>query len=136
MILLHQNYQNPQLYGGYKLASSVFQNKIGSLRVLRDHILVRDMNFEERTLSSGIIVRTDNGKTEGIRPRWARVYRVGKEQKEVKEGQWVYVEHGRWTRGVDLEIDGETFTIRRVDNESILLVSDEQPADDIVQNGI
>lgn len=118
------------------MTSSVFQNKIISLRVLRDHILVRDMNFEERTLSSGIIVRTDNGKTEGIRPRWARVYKVGKEQKEVKEGQWVYVEHGRWTRGVDLEIDGETFTIRRVDNESILLVSDEKPADDIVQNGI
>lgn len=118
------------------MASSVFQNKISSIRVLRDHILVRDMNFEERTLSSGIIVRTDNGKTEGIRPRWARVYKVGKEQKEVKEGQWVYVEHGRWTRGVDLEIEGETFTIRRVDNESILLVSDEQPTDDIVQDGI
>ena len=118
------------------MVASVFQNKIGSLRALHDHILVRDMNFEERTLSSGIIVRSDNGKSEGIRPRWAQVWKIGPKQTNVSEGQWVYVEHGRWTRGVDVELDNETLTIRRVDGEAILLVSDEKPSDDDIRDGI
>ena len=45
---------------------------------------------------------------------------------DVKVGQWVYVEHGRWTRGVNIEDDnGEIFKIPKVEPESILLVSDD-----------
>ena len=37
--------------------------------------------------------------------------------------------HGRWTRGANIELDGETMTIRRVDLNEILLISDEKPND-------
>jgi hypothetical protein len=40
------------------------------------------------------------------------------------------VTHGRWTRGSDIEINDEKITIRRVDVNDILLVSDEAPAAD------
>ena len=112
------------------MATSVFQKNINSIRALHDHIIVRDMNFGERTLSSGIVLASDDRKSEGIRPRWAKVYAIGPEQKEIKVGQWVFVEHGRWTRGVEVEIQGESMTIRRIDGDCILLVSDDAPPTD------
>lgn len=116
---------------GYK-----FRNKIKGIRPLYDHVLVRDMNFSGRTLSSGIIMLGDDGKTDGIRPRWCKVYAVGPDQKEVTPGQWVLVEHGRWTRGVEVEIEGEEFTLRRVDGSAMMMVSDEEPADEIVSTAV
>jgi co-chaperonin GroES (HSP10) len=105
-----------------------FAKKIKGIKPLKDYILVTEMSFEQRTLNSGIILLSDDGKTDGIRPRWARVFAVGPEQKEIKIGQWVLVEHGRWTRGSLVEIDGSEHTIRRVDSSAILLVSDDQPS--------
>ena len=114
-----------------------FTNKIKRLMPLHDHVIVTDMNFSGRTLSSGIILLGDDGKTDGIRPRWAKVYAVGPEQKDVTPGQWILIEHGRWTRGVEVEIDDVEFTIRRVDASSIMMVSDEEPvADDMISTAV
>jgi co-chaperonin GroES (HSP10) len=103
--------------------------KINKLQPLNDHVLVRDMNFGERQLSSKIVLMGDDGKSSGIRPRWAKVFAVGPAQKDIAEGQWILVAHGRWTRGSKIEVNGEVMVIRRVDNNDILLVSDEPPAD-------
>jgi len=99
----------------------------GRVRPIRDHILVEEMNFGERKTRSGIILPGDDGELRGIRPRWARVYAVGHEQEDIKEGQYILVSHGRWTRGVDVTHEGKTITIRRVDNNDVLLVSDDHP---------
>jgi hypothetical protein len=112
-------------------------HKVSALKPLKDSIIVTDMNFEGRSLSSGIILMNDNGTTAGIRPRWGQVYAVGPEQKDVIPGQWICVAHGRWTRGLDIEDDEGTKTIRRVDPNDILLVSDEEPgADDTISEAI
>ena len=101
---------------------------IRSLRAIRDHILVEEMNFGEQVTAAGIVLRSDDGKSEGVKPRWCKVYAVGHEQDEVKVGEWLFIEHGRWTRGVDIETDdGQKLTIRRVDKTGILCVSDEKP---------
>ena len=114
-----------------------FVNKIRGLIPLKDHVLVTDMNFGQRTLSSGIIMLGDDEKTDGIRPRWAKVYAVGPDQKDVVPGQWILIEHGRWTRGILVEIDNIEFTIRRVDPSNILLVSNEEPsADDVISTAV
>lgn len=105
-------------------------HKISKLVPIKDNVLVRDMNFSGRQLSSGIVLLGDDATTAGIRPRWARVYAIGPEQKEILPGQWVYIEHGRWSRGIEVEIDDEKFTIRRVDPKSIIFVSDEEPPTD------
>jgi hypothetical protein len=88
------------------------------------------MYFGERKLNSGIILLNDDEKTEGIRPRWAKVYAVGPEQQDVKVDQWVLVEHGRWTRGLKIDVDGDEFVVRRADPKCIIFVSDDEPADD------
>ena len=110
---------------------------VTALRPLHDWILVTDMNFRERITSSGIILHADDGTTAGIRPRWGQVYAVGPDQTHVTKGQWICVAHGRWTRGVRIEDGSGDKTIRRVDPEDILLVSDEPPgADDTMSSAV
>jgi hypothetical protein len=59
------------------------------------------------------------------------VYAVGPDQRDVQEGQWILIDHGRWTRGVDIIDDtGTRRTIRKVDNKDILMVTDEPVNDD------
>jgi hypothetical protein len=96
------------------------------LKVLQNNVLVSDMVFDERISTGGILLLNDNGKGNGIRPRWGRVYAVGPEQKDVNVGDWVLVAHGRWTRGLDLEDETGKLTIRKIDPKDILLVSDDE----------
>jgi hypothetical protein len=104
--------------------------KIETVQALKDHVLVSDMNFKERKLSSGIYLLSDDGRGAGIRPRWAEVYATGPKQKDVQPGQWILVSHGRWTRGVTIEDQSGEHTIRKVDPKDILLVSDVEPEGD------
>jgi len=112
-------------------ASNKFQQThvVKGLRALHDHVIVVDMDFEMRTLASGIVLLSDDKKTDGIRPRWARVWAVGPEQRDVTVGQWVLVEHGRWSRGLKIELEdtGEELVIRRADPNCLMMVSDEEP---------
>lgn len=112
-------------------------HKVKSIRALNDHVIVADMNFDGRKLSSGIQLLNDDMRTAGIRPRWARVYAIGPNQQDITVGQWVLVSHGRWTRGVNIEDTTGEVTIRRIDPADVLLVSNDEPtADDTVGSAI
>ena len=96
----------------------------GKLEPICDHVIVNDIETAGERTINGVIIPGEDANVRGIRPRWARVHAVGPEQDDVKAGQWILVEHARWTRGVRLD-DG--FTYRKVDPKAILLVSDDQP---------
>jgi hypothetical protein len=110
--------------------------KVTSIKALNDHVLVADMNFKERQLSSGIYLLNDDARTAGIRPRWAKVYAIGPEQQDIQIGQWILVSHGRWTRGVTIEDTAGEVTIRRIDPNDILLVSESEPSDDSLSDAV
>lgn len=111
--------------------------KIQKIRALNDSVIVSDMQFKGRQLSSGIILPSDNGKSDGIRPRWGQIYAVGPDQTDVKPGQWICVAHGRWTRGLDIEDEEGIKTIRRIDPKDILLISDDHPgSDDTISDAV
>jgi co-chaperonin GroES (HSP10) len=102
----------------------------GKLIPIRDHVIVEQMDFGDQRTATGIIILSDDGKGMGIKPRWGKVYAVGPEQKDVKVGDWILLEHGRWTRGVDLEDEhGNIKTLRKVDNDAILLKGKTKPSD-------
>jgi Chaperonin 10 Kd subunit len=102
----------------------------GKLIPIRKNVIVTDMDFGDRVTKGGLVLLSDDGKSEGIRHRWGRVWAVGPEQTDVKVGEWILLEHGRWTRGVTVvEDDGSEITIRRADLNGILMVSDEKPDD-------
>jgi co-chaperonin GroES (HSP10) len=101
----------------------------GQLRPLHDDVLVCDMDMDEMTTAGGIVVLSDNGKAHGVKPRWARVYKVGAEQKDIREGEWILIEHGRWTRKFTVD-DGESIKeIQKVELKSILATADHKPND-------
>lgn len=104
--------------------------KVETLRALKDHVLVTEMNFAGRQLSSGIQLLSDDGSGAGIRPRWGQVYATGPEQLDIKAGQWVLVSHGRWTRGVKIQDNSGEHTLRKIDPKDVLLVSDTEPSGD------
>jgi co-chaperonin GroES (HSP10) len=102
----------------------------GKVTPLKNKIFVSDMEFGMEKTKSGIILHSDNGKSTGIHPRWGKVWAIGPEQKFVSVGEWVLVEHGRWTRTFEYENDDGAITeIRMIDNDAILVVSDEKPDD-------
>lgn len=111
------------------MASNI--NKIkGNVRAIGNRVLVTDMEFGEQITRGGIILTNDDGKTRGIYPRWGKVYAKGPDNNDDYEvGEWVLVEHGRWTRGFDFETDDGDFTIRMVEAESILAYSKDKPND-------
>lgn len=99
----------------------------GTVIPVYDNVLVTDMDFEEQKTASGIIIQNDDGKMEGIKPRWAKVHSVGPTQKYIKPNDWILVEHGRWTRGFKMANLINTF--RRVDPTGIMCVADHKPND-------
>jgi len=110
-----------------------YKSKVeGRLIPLRDNVLITDMNFEGRVSKGGIVILSDDGKTEGVRHRWGRVWAIGPEQKDVKVGEWILLEHGRWTRGITVDDPdtGEEITVRRADIKAILMVTDEKPGEE------
>lgn len=106
-----------------------FANTVkGDLRAIGNRVLVTDMYFGEQRTKSGLIIKDDNGSTRGIYPRWGKVYHKGPDNKDDYQiGDWILVEHGRWTRGIEIENEKGTFEVRMVEAESVLAYSDEKP---------
>ena len=106
----------------------------GKLIPIRDNILITDMEFGERKSVGGIALLSDDGKSEGVRHRWGKVWAIGPEQKDVKVGDWILLEHGRWSRGATIELeDGTEQLFRRADPNGILMVSDDKPDENMLQ---
>jgi co-chaperonin GroES (HSP10) len=107
----------------------------GNLRAIGNRVLVSDMYFGEQKTKSGIIIQDDDGTTRGVYPRWGRVYKKGPHNDDpYSEGDWVLVEHGRWTRGIKIENGKEELEIRMVEAESVLGWADEKPEGVILGN--
>jgi len=109
---------------------------INKLKPLHDTVIVSDMQFDERISQGGIVILNDDMKDSGIRPRWAKVYAIGPDQKDIQVGQYILISHGRWTRGVKIDDGQGVKTIRKVDNNDILMVSDEPVNDQTMSDKV
>ncbi len=107
-----------------------FEARQIQVRPLSKDILVYDMDLGEQKTAAGIIIQSDDGKAHGVKPRWARIYKVGERcELDVKPGQWILIEHGRWTRKIKID-DGESIKeVQKVEVSSIMAVADEKPTD-------
>ena len=92
-----------------------------------DKVFVTSLEKGARKSSGGIIIMDDDMKDVGIRSRWGKVWAVGANVDEVKVGEWVLIEHGRWTYGIDLDVDGEDVTIWHIDLAAVLVATDDDP---------
>jgi co-chaperonin GroES (HSP10) len=104
----------------------------GTIVPLHDKVFVADMEFGAQKTAGGLYIPSANGKAEGISPRWGRVWAIGPEQEDVNIGEWILVEHGRWTRTIEVEqLDGSVLEVRMVDSDAIMMSSDDKPSEDI-----
>jgi len=103
----------------------------GKITPIHDRVLVTEMEFGEQKTSGGIILPSDDGQARGIHPRWGKVVAKGHENTDDYEvGDWILVEHGRWTRGITMvDEDGNKGIFRVVEAESVLGTSKEKPED-------
>ena len=105
---------------------------MATLRAIKDVILAYNGDFNDHITDSGIVIKSTAGKNEGITPRWFQVLDVGEDTRYlVSEGQWIYVEYGRWSESLELSDDrlpegkGKVW---RIDPKGCMLVSDDAPA--------
>jgi len=94
---------------------------------LKKRVLVSHMHFGETKTAGGIILTDDDGTESGIHPRWAKVYAIGDQQDDVKVGQWILVAHGRWSRALKVKKNDVELEVRMIDENDILLLSDDEP---------
>ena len=105
----------------------------GKLNPVLDRVIVTEMYFGEQKSKGGIIIKDDDGSTRGIYPRWAKVHAKGSmNEDEYQIGDWILVEHGRWTRGFKLNEGNGVVEIRMVEAESILGWQSEKPNSDVI----
>lgn len=116
--------------------STINKVKVNKLTPLNDTIIVSDMEFTERISNGGIIILNDDMKSAGIRPRWGKVYAIGPKVKDIEVGQYIMIAHGRWTRGITIDTPEGEKVIRKVDNQDILLVSEEKPQDETMSDKV
>lgn len=99
----------------------------------QNKVIVTNLQHGVQKTKAGLIILDDSTTAagdRGIKPRWAKVHAIGPEQQDVEVGQWVLLEHGRWSQGQKLasDIDGEQpLHFWLADQDAMLLVSDEEP---------
>lgn len=92
---------------------------------IRNRVFVTDLERGMQKTKSGIIIPDDNVTERGIHARWGKVYKVGPDIDDIRVGDWILIEHGRWSAKFD--VDGDV-TVWHIDYPSgILLISDEDP---------
>lgn len=103
----------------------------GNVKAIGNDVLVTDMHMGEMKTQSGIIIGSDNGKSHGVKPRWCKVYEVGPRQKNFKVGEWILVEHGRWSRKIKVNTDGNEIELQKIDVECVLGIWDGEGEPDV-----
>lgn len=99
-----------------------------AFRPLHDHVFVTELETGPSKTSTGIIIPDDNMTERGIRPRWAKVFAVGPDVTDLVPGNWILIDHVRWTNSMDIEFPDGMVRVWRVEYpDSVHLVADEDP---------
>lgn len=104
------------------------QITVEAFRPLKNNVFVTDLDSGPHATAAGIIIPDDNFSERGVHPRWARVWAIGPEVQDIEIGEWIYVQHARWTNSIDLAMPKGVVRIWRVEwPESVLLAAAEDP---------
>ena len=77
------------------------------------------------TSESGILITSGDGN-QTVYPRWGKVLHVGPEVREVKPGDFILIEPGKWTFGFYVgENFGEEDRYWKTDEDKVICISDE-----------
>lgn len=101
-----------------------------TINPLGNQIILINLEHGEKKTAAGLIIADDStisAGDRGIKPRWAEVYAVGPEQKDVVVGQWVLMEHGRWSVGQTFDAGDTEIKFWVGDTNGVMGTSDVKP---------
>ena len=106
------------------------------IRAIADHIICTEADFGDHVTDYGLVVKSTAGQSQGIAARWFKVHAIGpKVTMPLSSGQWLLVEHGRWTDAMEVRNDdGDLESYWRVDPMGCLVVQDEKPESSLYFN--
>jgi hypothetical protein len=94
----------------------------------REKVFVVDLEGGLSVRKSGLVEVDDNMHMWGIKDRWAKVWKVGRDVVDLKPGDWILMKQGRWSNRIKFKEMGEDISTWFVEYpESVLLVSDTDP---------
>ena len=105
---------------------------MNSIKPLNKRVLGKLLSFGARQTSSGIHLLDDDGKEQGIRPRWFQVAAIGPKQQDVEVGDYILVEHGRWSWAAEMRRKDDhkvVEKVRMIDEDAIIGKQTERPAE-------
>ena len=111
------------------------------IECLDDTLYVEKIEYGEKTLKNGFIIPTETMDHYGnfVRPRWAKVLYKADNIKNINVGDWVLIQHGNWSTGINCKIKNEDKTIWYISpksyKEGVLAISHKMP-DCLKQYGI
>jgi len=109
--------------------------KAKAFHALKANVFVTDLDRGPHLTAGGVFLPDDNFSERGVHPRWGQVRYVGPEVEDLKVGEWVYVEHARWTNEIELELPTGVVRMWRVEYpQSVLLAADDDPRESAVIN--
>lgn len=82
-----------------------------------------------------VFIPDDNMKKTGIKPRYAQIYAVADNLKDIfKVGEWVLIDHGNWTRAMYIKgKDNKDIEVHLVPKASVYrgikIITDKEPED-------
>jgi co-chaperonin GroES (HSP10) len=102
--------------------------KATAFHPLKDNVFVTDLDSGPRKSLHGILIPDDNMTDRGIRSRWGRVWCVGPDVTDIVPGEWVLVEHGRWTTAIEFDFPDHAILVWRIEYpKAVLLAADYDP---------
>lgn len=95
---------------------------------LKENVFVDELDRGVHLTHGGIIIPDDNMTDRGIHPRWARVWAIGPDVQGIEVGEWLLIEHGRWTTGIDMRLPSGLVRVWRIEwPKAVILASDTDP---------
>jgi co-chaperonin GroES (HSP10) len=102
--------------------------KADIFRPVKDNVFVTHLDSGPHKTPGGILLPDDNMTERGIHQRWGKVWRIGPEVEGITVGDWVLVEHGRWTNEIEMELTEGVIRTWRIDwPAGVLLACDTDP---------
>jgi len=78
------------------------------IRAIKDTVLCIDGEFDDHVTESGLIIKNNIGQSDGIVPRWFRIFECGPDVHEdisSRPDWWVLVKYGRWSEAIEVNDD-------------------------------
>lgn len=79
------------------------------LECMPNSLFTESMEYGERKTKSGFVIQAESMDHQGrfVRPRWSKVRYKADNIDFVNIGDWVLMEHGHWSFGMHLKINGK-----------------------------